>query len=137
MSPFGSVDDARASAWAVAIAGGSADRAVGMEEIALILDRWRYQPIWTQKDNERVLSLCECYFDNDDNLVAWTDPLSAPQGDSADDLRKDIIWMLAAIIKWEPVLYNDLAPGIKFTRNTADAEDLIAQMTAQDGPHDH
>ena len=93
--------------------------------------RWRYQPVYVENDDDRCYSLCECHFDEEGKLVAWTECCAMePSGNSPEDLRGDLAHMLADAYKWEPVAFSDLCVGMTFTRTGADVERIIAAMEA-------
>lgn len=92
---------------------------------------WRYQPVYRDDPGGRSITLCECYFDADGRLEAWTeDPAMHPQGETTEELSRDIARMLADAYKWVPVAFDDLHVGMTFERTGADVELMIAAMDA-------
>lgn len=92
--------------------------------------RWRYQPVWLADSlGIRFYSLCECFFDDADALVAWTeDPAMMPKGETARGLRRDLARMLSEAWKWEPVDFATLHAGMTFERTGVDVDDALGAM---------
>lgn len=92
---------------------------------------WRYQVVFQDDPGGRCYTLCECHFDADDRLVAWTErPAMEPSGETPDELRGDLARMLADAYKWEPVKYDDLEPGMTFKHTGVNVERMVAAMEA-------
>jgi hypothetical protein len=91
--------------------------------------KWRYQPVFSDDEVGRCYSLCECYFDQDGKLEAWTENSEiGPSGNSLDDLRGDLAHMLADAYKWKPVEFATLTVGMTFEPSGVDVEHIISAI---------
>ena len=78
---------------------------------------WRYQPVWIGDGEGRTITLCECYFEEDLTLRAWTkSPSMHPQGDTVEELLSDLAYMIECTHKWPPVVFADLQVGMLLAR---------------------
>lgn len=91
---------------------------------------WRYQPVYVIEGDERTHMLCEVHLDGRRRLVRWTEhPSMAPQGETMDELSKDICHMLLDAFCWEPIEFRALTVGMEFKRIvTMDQRDALAKM---------
>lgn len=90
---------------------------------------WRYQPVFMVHGDELVFSLCECYFAKDGTLARWTEePAMIPQGESIEDLSKDLARMMGDAYKWKPVAFNTLHVGMRFEPTGVNVEAMIAAL---------
>ncbi len=94
---------------------------------------WRYQPVWGEDPGGRWFGLCEVSFDKDDNLTGWTEsPFCHPQGETMEELSRDLTQMIMDKYRWKPVKFDDLKPGMRFERaidqeTMNDIADLVDQ----------
>lgn len=92
---------------------------------------WRYQPVYRDDPSGRTVSLCECYFDAHGRLSMWTDDSAChPQGETSEELARDLARMLADTYKWHPVAFDDLHVGMTFEPTGADVEIMLDAMNA-------
>jgi hypothetical protein len=77
---------------------------------------WRYQPVYVEQDGERIYSMCEVHFDDDEQLKGFTDADCAPSGEDIDSLCRDIVMMAVDARSWEPIAYSELCAGMRFKR---------------------
>lgn len=90
---------------------------------------WRYQPVITTP-GDPIVTLCEVFLDAEDRLLHWTEePAMIPQGETVEELSRDLVWMLAATWKWVPVYFSSLRVGMTFEGTGVDVEPMIAAMT--------
>ncbi len=76
---------------------------------------WRYQPVWTETENERSYTLCEVYLDDNGQLKDWTETRNmSPSGANLEELARDLKLMSNDVLRWEPVNYDDLKVGMIF-----------------------
>ena len=81
------------------------------------MTKWRYQPVYLEQDGERTVTLCEAYFDDQDRLTSWTErPAMEPQGETPEELARDLSRMLADVRLWKAVPFADLKAGMVFKR---------------------
>lgn len=73
---------------------------------------WEYRVIKTETEHEDIFRIFEVYYDDDDNIEAWTEnPVSAMGTDDVENLRKDLKNMQKAC-ELKPILESDLESGI-------------------------
>lgn len=90
---------------------------------------WRYQPVYTYPNDERIITLCEVHFDRNGFLRLWTkDFATVPQGESAEELSRDLVLMLACLWKWHPVDFSALHVGMEFAGTGVDVENMLGAM---------
>lgn len=78
------------------------------------MSTWHYLPVFVERDESTEYSICEVYLDEDGCVVSWTESSSiAPSGETADELRADLMHMLNDVARWEPVRFSDLAVGLR------------------------
>lgn len=89
---------------------------------------WRYQPVYTEENGDRVLSICEVHFDESGTFDGWTESEAlAPSGSDLEELAGDLSRMLVDAFSWEPVRFSDLKPGMAFVpRISMDARRGVA-----------
>lgn len=76
---------------------------------------WHYLPVWRAVDNGRLYSVVEVHLDDDGALEHWTDsPESVALGENVDELYFDLTAMLLDCMRFEPVEYEALQPGLRF-----------------------
>lgn len=91
--------------------------------------KWRYQPVYADEPLGRVYSLCECHFDKDGLLEAWTEePAMVPQGETIEELSGDLARMMVDTRRWEPVAFSDLKVGMKFKPVLVDVTALMEEL---------
>jgi hypothetical protein len=93
--------------------------------------RWRYQTVLRDDGGGRCYTLCECHFDADNRLVAWTErPAMEPSGETPEELRGDLARMLADAYKWEPVNFDTMRTGMTFEHTGVNVERMISALEA-------
>lgn len=82
---------------------------------------WRYQPVIRADNSGQAVTLCECYFTEDDRLDSWTEnPRIAPMGCTPEELTADLCQMLQDALTWVPVPFAGLKAGMTFDRTGVD-----------------
>jgi hypothetical protein len=77
---------------------------------------WRYQPVWQDEGAERTYSIVEVFLDGD-RLQSWTqNPTIAPDGDTWDELQRDLGRMYEDCWNWQPVALAEMRVGMTFHR---------------------
>lgn len=91
---------------------------------------WRYQPVIRTVDAGTAITLCECYFDADGKLEAWTEnPAIQPQGETIEELFADILYMMADAYCWVAVPFDSLQVGMTFQQLVdADVHQMMSSM---------
>lgn len=69
---------------------------------------WNYRVVeqtilFHDKPAEKFFTIREVWYDKKGNPAAWSAEPDHPQGDSLDELKQDICWMLSAVLT-QPVL---------------------------------
>ena len=78
---------------------------------------WRYQPVYVEQDGVRTVTLCEAYFDDQDRLTSWTErPAMEPQGETPEELARDLSRMLEDARRWRAVPFSELKAGMVLER---------------------
>lgn len=73
---------------------------------------WEYRVIKTETEKEDVFQIFEIYYDDDDNIEAWTEDCIAAMGsDKVENLKEDLENMKKAC-SLKPILKSDLETGI-------------------------
>ncbi|QIM15539.1 hypothetical protein G7067_02520 [Leucobacter insecticola] len=78
------------------------------------MSTWHYLPVFVEDEAKVEYSICEVFLDDDGLLEAWTEICSiAASGESADELRSDLEYMLNDVACWAPVRFSDLTVGMR------------------------
>lgn len=90
---------------------------------------WRYQPVWSDNNSERMFGICEVYLDTHGKLAMWTESMEmAPIGDDIEDLTKTCAMMLVDAQKWVPVEHATMHVGMTFAQTEVDVRQLEIQF---------
>lgn len=80
---------------------------------------WRYQPV-TLSDPDGTISfgMITVHFEGDSDLLSnWSEPFSAPGGESLENMIGEMASMWMSAMCWKAVPMDALAVGMEFERS--------------------
>ncbi len=78
------------------------------------MSTWHYLPVLTEREGSVEYTLCEVYLDDEGCVESWTMNHSiAASGETPNQLRADLEFMLNDLARWKPVRFAELTVGMR------------------------